>query len=365
MRTSAFYWDFENLHASALDRRDGDGAYKNLRFKRQPAVLDVGAILHAVEEHGAPAIQRAYADWTWLREYAQVLNDHALDLVQVFPRGAHAKNGADIRLSIDALEDALRHPHLDCFVLLGGDSDYLPLVQRLHALGRRVVGVGYRANTNPCLAHCCDTFLWCDDLGATPAAMAVVPLPRPVSRIPESDAPATPAASVAAAAPSSPLAARYHTILQRREVRVPSPMALVAGVEEVVRAFTDQPHLPSFDALKERVQLALLARGVPWDGAWNRLKSLLMRNRVFILWPEGGGVGLKPDLATPDALLGHVVRGLARVVGRAEGAPVDAEALAEALLGDAARAADLRRWLDIPGWTDAEEDAGGTGEAVA
>ena len=34
----------------------------------------------------------------------------AVDLVQLFPAAAYAKNGADIRLAVDAVEDMFRLP---------------------------------------------------------------------------------------------------------------------------------------------------------------------------------------------------------------------------------------------------------------
>ena len=60
--------------------------------------------------------------------------------MQLFPAAAYAKNGADIRLAVDAVEDMFRLPDLTHVVIVAGDSDYVPLAQRCKRLGRFVVG---------------------------------------------------------------------------------------------------------------------------------------------------------------------------------------------------------------------------------
>lgn len=47
--------------------------------------------------HGRVDINRAYGNWAALgTPYASILNHLAMDLVQLFYRGPHGKNGADI-----------------------------------------------------------------------------------------------------------------------------------------------------------------------------------------------------------------------------------------------------------------------------
>ena len=41
------------------------------------------------------------------------------------------KNGADINLALDALEMAFTHDHINAFVIVGGDSDFITLVEKL------------------------------------------------------------------------------------------------------------------------------------------------------------------------------------------------------------------------------------------
>nr|WP_253261832.1 NYN domain-containing protein [Ramlibacter montanisoli] len=82
------------------------------------------------------------------------------------PPGGSAKNGADIRLCLDAMEDLDRRPHIGCIVVVGGDSDFAPLALKVRAAGRRIVGIGTRNATNRHWASACDAFHYYEDVVA-------------------------------------------------------------------------------------------------------------------------------------------------------------------------------------------------------
>ena len=186
----ALYWDFENLHAALVEERAGEGAYAkpDARFRVQEPLVDVAAIVALAAGLGPLAINRAYANWQYLGRYRDALLQGAIDLVQMFPPGAAAKNGADIRLSLDALEDVTRQGHVGTVVVVGGDSDFMPLSHKLKAAGVVLVGVGARASTNRHWARSCHEFHYYDALVASPAvdapagddADATVTLPAPL-----------------------------------------------------------------------------------------------------------------------------------------------------------------------------------------
>ncbi len=52
------------------------------------------------------------------------------------------KNGADIRLAIDVIDDLSRYDYVNHVLIVAGDSDYVSLAQRCKRLGRTVIGVG-------------------------------------------------------------------------------------------------------------------------------------------------------------------------------------------------------------------------------
>ena len=111
-------------------------------------------------------LTRAYADWSAdvNADYSGQLVARAVDLVQLFPAAAYGKNGADIRLAVDAVEDMFRLPDLTHVVIVGGDSDYIALAQRCKRLGRYVVGIGVAGASSGSLAAACDEFVTYDAL---------------------------------------------------------------------------------------------------------------------------------------------------------------------------------------------------------
>jgi len=162
----ALYWDFENLHAALYDEKHGVGAYRaqDNRFTPQEPLVDVQAIADFSASYGDIAINRAYCNWQWFSRYRHVLLENAVELVQLFPPGASAKNGADIKLALDATEEVVRMPHIGTIVIVGGDSDFIPLAQKVRAAGRALVGVGTKGSTNRHWANSCTEFRYYEAL---------------------------------------------------------------------------------------------------------------------------------------------------------------------------------------------------------
>jgi NYN domain/OST-HTH/LOTUS domain len=184
----AVYIDFDNIVISRYDQVYGRGQFQRdkvrgfdradrpanpeMAEKVRRATVDVGAVIDFASSFGTLVLTRAYADWSdpVNADYRGQLVSRAVDLVQLFPAAAYAKNGADIRLAVDAVEDMFRLPDLTHVVIVAGDSDYIALAQRCRRLGRYVVGVGVAGSTSKALAAACDELVTYDALpGITPA----------------------------------------------------------------------------------------------------------------------------------------------------------------------------------------------------
>lgn len=164
--TVAVYWDFENIHASLFDTTKGLGSYGKIqnRGKQQSLLVDVQALYDFATTYGNVAINKAYCNWQWYSKYRHLLLKCAVELIQIFPPGASAKNGADIKLSLDVIEDILRFPHISSIVVIGGDSDFIPLAQKIKAAGKDLIGIGCRASTNQHWANSCSEFKYYETL---------------------------------------------------------------------------------------------------------------------------------------------------------------------------------------------------------
>ena len=176
----AVYIDFDNVVISRYDQvhqetRDAwrtdnardhvPGGDDPIAVKMAEATVDIGAVLDYASSYGAVALARAYADWSVPANaaYRRQLVDRAVDLTQLFPVSG-TKNGADIRLAVDAMEDLGKYADISHVVIVGGDSDYVPLAQRIKQLGRFVVGIGVTGSTSRALIAACDEFSQYDAL---------------------------------------------------------------------------------------------------------------------------------------------------------------------------------------------------------
>ncbi len=175
----AVYLDFDNIVISRYDQVNGRNSFQRdkakgfdeVRDKLDRATVDVGAVIDFASSFGTLVLTRAYADWSAEinARYRGQLVGRAVDLVQLFPAAAYGKNGADIRLAVDAVEDMFRLPDLTHVVIVAGDSDYIALAQRCKRLGRYVVGIGVAGSSSRMLAAACDEFVTYDALPGVPA----------------------------------------------------------------------------------------------------------------------------------------------------------------------------------------------------
>jgi uncharacterized LabA/DUF88 family protein len=179
----AVYLDFDNIVFSRYDQVHGRNSFQRDKAKGlksealAEATVDVGAIIDFASSFGTLVLTRAYADWSSdiNADYRGQLVGRAVDLVQLFPAAAYGKNGADIRLAVDAVEDMFRLPDLTHVVIVGGDSDYIALAQRCKRLGRYVVGIGVAGSSSRSLAAACDEFVIYDALPGVPVYVPETP----------------------------------------------------------------------------------------------------------------------------------------------------------------------------------------------
>ena len=168
--------------------------------------FDVGIVLDGIKERGEVVTKIAYADWTRAGEYSRHLTQHAIRLVQRNLTPGGDKNGADINLALDALEMVFTHQHINAYVIVGGDSDFLSLVEKLKQYDKKVFVVGGRAFTSVILQRNCHEFIAYENLNRSKRP-AAVRADRPVV-----------AAAVAPISQAFPIVRRALKILSDREV---------------------------------------------------------------------------------------------------------------------------------------------------
>jgi uncharacterized LabA/DUF88 family protein len=126
--------------------------------------FDIGVVLEALKERGDVVSKIAYGDWTRAGDHSRSLTQHATKLVQRNLTPGGDKNGADINLALDALEMAFTHSHISAYVIVGGDSDFISLVEKLKQYDKQIFVVGGRSFTSQVMQRNCHEFIAYENL---------------------------------------------------------------------------------------------------------------------------------------------------------------------------------------------------------
>lgn len=145
----AIFVDFDNVAIGAREAR---------------CSFDIGPLVERVLTEGRVVLKRVYADWTGHESHKRALHEAGFELIDIPARKWSGKNAADIRMVVDALDLCHRDPKVDTFVIVSGDSDFTPLVSRLRAHHRRVIGIGFEHTASSLLIDACDSFVFYDEL---------------------------------------------------------------------------------------------------------------------------------------------------------------------------------------------------------
>jgi uncharacterized protein (TIGR00288 family) len=121
--------------------------------------FDVSVALNALKERGDIVAKFAYANWGRQEGATRQMAENAVQMVQRIPSPRGDKNGADINLALDALEMAFTHAHVNAFAIVSGDSDFIPLVNKLKEYGKTVFVLGGKAFTSTILQQNCHEFV--------------------------------------------------------------------------------------------------------------------------------------------------------------------------------------------------------------
>jgi len=146
----SLFIDFENI---ALGVRDA-------QYKK----FDINLVLQRLIEKGRLVFKKAYADWTRYSEYKREFHEAAIELIDIPQRNYSAKNSADIRMVVDAMDLVASKGHITTFVICSGDSDFSPLVSKLKENDKSVIGLGVKNSTSNLLISNCDEFIFYEDL---------------------------------------------------------------------------------------------------------------------------------------------------------------------------------------------------------
>ncbi len=128
-------------------------------------------IIAELASYGVVNIRRAYGNWKKqeLAGWEKILHDYAIQPVQHFDL-IKGKNASDMALLIDAM-DLLYTKSVGTFCLVSSDCDFTPLILRLRADGKQVIGFGGKNAPLP-FVNSCTRFLYLEEEKKTTSTAA-------------------------------------------------------------------------------------------------------------------------------------------------------------------------------------------------
>ena len=146
--------DFENL-VRAVDEED----------------IDCEAVFGLADEYGRVLVANAYADWRMrdVNQYQADLYGLGIELVHVLGRrrGALIKNAVDVKMAVDAVSLMSSLPHIDVYVIVSSDRDFIHVLKELRRHGKTVIGVSPNSAVSSDFARLCDRFVRYEALTST------------------------------------------------------------------------------------------------------------------------------------------------------------------------------------------------------
>src|SRR6059036_4333449 len=149
-RSLAVFCDFENVALGVHEAKY--------------AQFDMAKVLVRLLLKGSIVVKKAYCDWDRYKEFKVAMHASSFEMIEIPHLRQSGKNSADIRMVVDALDLCYTKQHVDTFVIVSGDSDFSPLVSKLHENAKTVIGVGVKNSTSDLLIANCDEFIYYDDL---------------------------------------------------------------------------------------------------------------------------------------------------------------------------------------------------------
>ncbi len=162
----AIYLDYENLAVSA-----------GQSYPALDAPLSLGPIIDYAASLGDICIRKAYADWSVGECAADVkkLVKYGFEMRHLPQTSARGKNGADMDMALDLLEDMILLPHIGLFIIGSGDTDFIPLIRRLRARGKMVYVMGFDNSVGSVIKENCTKFQSLDELLGLNASSGIDP----------------------------------------------------------------------------------------------------------------------------------------------------------------------------------------------
>lgn len=120
----AVFWDYENVKIAA----------QGIQAPLAESLVEYS------QSQGHTRLKIVYSNWRREKEpLVQALYSLGFEPIHV---STGKENAVDVKLTVDCLNTAYQYPHIQQFIIVTGDRDFVPLVNALKTLEKRVILIG-------------------------------------------------------------------------------------------------------------------------------------------------------------------------------------------------------------------------------
>lgn len=187
---SALFIDYDNVRTE-LDRYDPAIAarFSNKTLVWLDALEKQLALPEGLEADGRRIVsRRCYASPQRIGNHRRNFTQTGFEVIDCPPLTSHLKNSADIYIVMDIVDYLQRYPHIDEFIILSADADFVPVLNRLRKeLKKSVIFTSY--NTTSAYRNCSDRTIEPDFFAKHLAVETVAPRVAVEAAAPAASAP--------------------------------------------------------------------------------------------------------------------------------------------------------------------------------
>lgn len=155
----AVFWDYENVKIAA----------QGIQAPLAESLVDYS------QSQGHPRLKIVYSNWRREKEsLVQALYSLGFEPIHV---STGKENAVDVKLTVDCLNTAYQYPDVQHFIIVTGDRDFVPLVNALKTLEKRVTLIGRAEVASNQLLLSADEFIDLEKLGTGEADEATLSKP--------------------------------------------------------------------------------------------------------------------------------------------------------------------------------------------
>ncbi|NJM65054.1 MAG: NYN domain-containing protein, partial [Acaryochloris sp. RU_4_1] len=166
----AVFWDYENVKIAA----------QGIQAPLAESLVEYS------QSQGHPRLKIVYANWRREKEsLVRALYSLGFEPIHV---STGKENSVDVKLTVDCLNTAYQYPQVQQFIIVTGDRDFVPLVNALKTLEKRVTLIGRAEVASSQLLLSADEFIDLEKLDASETEELSPSQPQLSTRISYEDA---------------------------------------------------------------------------------------------------------------------------------------------------------------------------------